>query len=203
MISVALCTFNGENYISQQLDSIFNQSMPVDEVVIFDDCSKDSTFAILKSFAAKYSQIRLFKNNNNIGFRMNFEKALAESKGDYIFFSDQDDIWAKDKVAITVDYLHKTGMYGVFSDGKLIDGNGKDLKHTLFSIQKLAPYIKSGLLNKYTFEVLCLKGNFVTGATLAITKAAKEYILPFRTSKYVLHDNWIALKLSAQHKLGY
>lgn len=203
MISVALCTYNGERYIKEQLDSIFSQSISVDEVVICDDCSTDSTCTILDEYVLRYSQIRLIKNGKNIGFRKNFEKALVECRGDYIFFSDQDDIWAKDKVAITVDYLHKTGMYGVFSNGKLIDGKGKDLNHTLFSIQQLAPYLKNGLLDKYTFEILCLKGNFVTGAALAITKAAKDFVLPFRTSKYVLHDNWIALKLSAQHKLGY
>ncbi len=109
----------------------------------------------------------------------------------------------KDKVALTVDFLKETGKYGVFSNGQLIDENGNIINHTLFSIQKLSPYIESGLLDKYAFEILCLKGNFVTGAALAITKNAKDCILPFRTTKHIFHDMWIALNLSSKHKLGY
>ena len=124
MISVALCTYNGEKYISQQLDSIFSQSMPVDEVVICDDYSEDATCNILEFYAARYPQIRLIKNEINLGFRKNFEKALTECQGDFIFFSDQDDIWDKDKVWICVSYLKETGKYGVYTNGLLIDHNG-------------------------------------------------------------------------------
>ena len=203
MISVALCTYNGEKYIRQQLDSILFQTIQVDEIVIHDDCSTDSTYEILSDYASRYPQILVRKNNQNIGFRKNFENVLKECQGDYLFFSDQDDVWAKDKVEMTIDYLKTSGMYGVFSDGQLIDENGNNINNTLFSVQKLAPYIKAGLLDKYTFEILCLKGNFVTGAALAITKSAKEYVFPFRTSKHLLHDMWIALKLSELCKLGY
>ncbi len=203
MISVILCTYNGEEYIRQQLDSILSQTKSVDEIIIHDDCSTDATYEIVLDYASRYSQIIVKRNESNIGFRKNFEKALIECQGDYIFFSDQDDVWAKNKVEETVDYLKKTGKYGVFSDGQLIDENGDNINFSLFSVQKLAPYIRAGLLEKYTFEILCLKGNFVTGAALTITKTAKEYILPFRTSQKILHDMWIALKLSELCKLGY
>lgn len=203
MISVALCTYNGEKYIRQQLDSILAQTMPVDEIVIHDDCSTDSTYRILNDYANRFPQIKVSRNDFNVGFVKNFENALVECQGDYIFFSDQDDIWMKDKVALTVNYLKKTGMFGAFSNGHLIDENGKKINCTLFSVQNLVPYIERGLLDRYIFEILCLKGNFVTGAALTITKSAKKLVLPFRTSKYILHDMWIGLSLSSKHKLGY
>ena len=203
MISVALCTYNGERYIRQQLDSILNQSMPVDEIVIHDDCSTDSTYEIISDYALRYPQITVWQNNSNLGFRKNFENALITCQGDFIFFSDQDDIWSKDKVAVTVSYLKSSGKYGVFSDGKLMDKDGIEMGINLFDIHKLSPYIHVGLLDRYVFELLCLKDNFVTGATLAITKAAKELVIPFRTSKYIYHDMWIALRLSSMDKFGF
>lgn len=202
MISVALCTYNGADFIQQQLDSIFTQTVPVDEVVICDDCSMDSTFTILKTYAVKYPQIRLIKNEINLGFRANFEKALIECQGDYIFFSDQDDIWSKDKVENTVSFLKESGMYGVYTDGILINEDNQRLGESLFSRIKLRPYIEHHLLEQNEFEILCLNGNHVTGATLAITKSAKDLVLPFRTSKILLHDMWMALRLSSINKLG-
>lgn len=204
MISVALCTYNGEKYLSQQLDSILSQTMPVDELVIVDDCSQDSTCNIVHEYLTRYPDIiKLYRNSFNLGSSKNFEKALKECQGDYIFFSDQDDVWREDKVEVTVSYLKKTNMLGVFSNGKLIDGNNNQMDgQTLFSILNLLPFIKSGFMDKCPFELLCLKRNFVTGAALTITKTAKEMVLPFRVSDYIIHDMWIALRLSESHKLG-
>lgn len=202
MISVALCTYNGDKFIREQLDSILAQSLPVDEIVVCDDCSNDSTCSILESYAKDFSQIRLIRNEYNVGFRKNFENALMICQGDYIFFSDQDDVWAEKKVEIMVDYLNASGMYGVYTDGRLINQSGDELGETLFSRLKLLPYIENNFLDEYEFEIACLNGNHVTGATLAITKSAKELIIPFRTTDLLLHDMWIALKLSSIHKLG-
>ena len=200
MISVALCTYNGEKYLRQQIDSILAQTMPVDEIVVHDDCSSDSTCDILKDYSRRFPQIRYKRNLSNLGFVMNFESALKECQGDYIFFSDQDDIWDKDKVKISVMYLIESDMYGAFSDGLLIDQNDRPIGETLFSKIHLLPLIKNGILDKYDFEVLCLIGNYVTGATMVITKSAKDFILPFDNRLY--HDVWVAIKLSAVHKLG-
>ncbi len=203
MISVALCTYNGEKYIAQQLDSILSQSMPVDEIIILDDCSHDSTCNILTNYTSKYAHIKVIRNDVNVGYRKNFERALVESTGDYIFFSDQDDVWNSEKVKTSVAYLEASGMLGAFTDAGLINHEGLSLGSSLFVHQNLIPYIEEGLLQRYMFEILCLKGNFVTGATLVVTREAKDVILPFRTSKGVAHDEWIALKLSSLHKLGF
>lgn len=94
MISVAMCTFNGEKYIKEQIESIINQSLVPDEIVICDDCSKDNTINIIKETLANWSgKANLIINEDNLGYRKNFEKAISLCNGDIIFLSDQDDVW--------------------------------------------------------------------------------------------------------------
>lgn len=200
MISVALCTYNGENFLCKQLDSILSQSMPVDEIVIRDDCSSDSTCIILDEYSKLYPQINYKRNTSNLGFIKNFESALEDCRGDYIFFSDQDDIWECDKVKISVQYLQESGKFGAFSNGKLIDQYDNFLGDTLFSRIQIDSLIDRGILDKYDFETLCLNGNYVTGATIVITKEAKDILIPFNHHLY--HDVWLSVKLSAMHKFG-
>ena len=77
MISVALCTYNGEKYLPEQLESILQQSMPVNELVVCDDRSSDSTLKILQEFAEKAPfPLRIFQNETNLGSTKNFEKCL-------------------------------------------------------------------------------------------------------------------------------
>lgn len=204
MISVALCTYNGEKYIRQQLDSILSQTMPVDEIVVADDCSSDTTPQIIDNYCQSYNGVfRLIKNKCNLGFRKNFEIAIANCNGDYIFLSDQDDIWHPDKVKKTISYLNRKKYYGIFTNANLIDGEGIELKGTLFDKLLFRQYIKEKHMYPNLYTTLCLSSNFVTGATMAITKEAKPFILPFKTSEGIYHDSYIAIKLSAISKLGY
>src|ERR1700744_3577317 len=93
LISVALCTYNGEKYIKEQLDSIINQTYTCIEVIIVDDGSTDSTYDIISDYALRDNRIKCFKNETNLGFNKNFEKAVSLTSGEYIAISDQDDIW--------------------------------------------------------------------------------------------------------------
>lgn len=204
MISVALCTYNGEKYIAEQLYSILHQTVPIDEIVIVDDCSNDNTVKIINNIYNNYSSIiKLFINDKNIGFIKNFEKAVSLCKGDYIFLSDQDDVWRKDKVERIINYMSVERCYGVFTDGKLIDGDGKELGSTLFKQLNFDQYIRNMSIYPDLFTTLCLSSNFVTGATMAITKEAIPLILPFQTSRHFYHDSYIAIKLSAKNKFRF
>ena len=96
--SVALCTYNGEKYLKEQLDSILSQEIPVDEIVICDDCSTDETTLIIKEYESQFPNVFcVFINAENLGYVRNFEKALSFCTGEIIFLCDQDDLWRKDK----------------------------------------------------------------------------------------------------------
>lgn len=88
-----MTTYNGEKYLHEQIDSILAQTIQNFELIICDDCSKDSTWDILSDYSQIDNRIQIFRNEENIGFKKNFEKALSLCQGDYIALSDQDDIW--------------------------------------------------------------------------------------------------------------
>ena len=97
-LSVAMCTYNGEKYIREQLMSIRNQTLRIDEIVICDDCSEDDTVEIIENLIRQYDlPVRLHVNTWNHGYRKNFEQAICRCSGDIIFLSDQDDIWLPTK----------------------------------------------------------------------------------------------------------
>lgn len=97
--SVIIATYNGERYIERQLDSILNQSERVEEVIIRDDCSTDTTVEKVQRFIDKYNLInwKLCKNKSNLGWRRNFSELISEASGDVIYLCDQDDEWLPDK----------------------------------------------------------------------------------------------------------
>ena len=105
LISIALCTYNGERFVREQLDSLVNQTYKNIEIIAVDDHSSDQTFAILENYKSKFKNIRTFQNNANLGFRKNFEKALRECTGEYIALSDQDDVWRLDKIAVQMNLI--------------------------------------------------------------------------------------------------
>jgi glycosyltransferase involved in cell wall biosynthesis len=99
-ISVAMGTYNGEEHIIEQLDSLAKQTVLPCELVVCDDCSKDKTVNILRYFAASAPfQVRIYVNESNLGFSDNFLKAASLCKGDWIAFCDQDDVWLPIKLA--------------------------------------------------------------------------------------------------------
>jgi len=101
-LSVALCTFNGEIFLKEQLDSILNQSINIDEIIVCDDQSTDNTKQILESYKKDNPDLfKIYYNEKNLRSNKNFEKAIKLTSGDYIFLSDQDDIWKENKVEET------------------------------------------------------------------------------------------------------
>lgn len=109
-ISIAMTTYNGADYLLEQLESLRTQSLMADEVIIVDDCSTDNTVELLDMYIQKYHLDNwvLIKNSSNIGWRKNFRKALQETTGDVVFLCDQDDIWNKDKISLMVKEFHKS-----------------------------------------------------------------------------------------------
>jgi hypothetical protein len=103
-VSVALATYNGEEFLSQQLQSIAEQRLQPYELVVTDDCSEDSTCGIVDAFAQEAPfPVRLHRNNTRLGYKSNFFRAIRLCRGDLIALSDQDDIWAPDKLVRAVE----------------------------------------------------------------------------------------------------
>lgn len=97
LISIAVTTYNGEKFLREQLDSLYNQSIKPDEIIVCDDCSIDNTITILEEYRQKYDLIYVV-NKKQLGVNKNFFQALSLCTGDYICICDQDDIWMPHKI---------------------------------------------------------------------------------------------------------
>ena len=97
-ISVAMCTYNGADFLPAQLESILAQSRKPDQIVVCDDGSTDETRALLQGFEKESPDVILLRfNKKNLGSIRNFEQAIQLCNGDIIALSDQDDVWRQDR----------------------------------------------------------------------------------------------------------
>jgi glycosyltransferase involved in cell wall biosynthesis len=114
-VSIVMCTYNGVPYLRRQLDSIINQTYPLFEIIIQDDCSTDSTVEILQEYAGKYPSIHVYQNEERKGHILNFFSATRRAAGEYIAFADQDDIWKPDKIEKMLECIGDNWMAVCFS----------------------------------------------------------------------------------------
>jgi glycosyltransferase involved in cell wall biosynthesis len=98
LVSIVLATYNGEAFLTKQLESLFNQSYSNIEIIAVDDGSKDNTVGILNDHASRHPNMKVFVNDVNLGFIKNFEKGCSLSSGDLIALCDQDDYWDENKI---------------------------------------------------------------------------------------------------------
>ncbi len=187
-ISVALCTFNGAQFVGQQLESILNQSRLPDELIICDDASTDDTIDIVGSIAAgRLSTIHIIQNEKRLGCVKNFEKAIKYTTGDIIFLSDQDDVWFKEKIFTMMSPFVESDEVGlVYSDAILTNTVLKPTGHTLFGCRK-----KMKLLEKRLPHQM-VRGVGINGCTMAFRSCLKDFVLPIFESEGWGHDHWIA-----------
>ncbi len=98
-VSIAMCTYNGQRFLAQQLQSFLDQTVQPDELVVCDDVSSDDSVAVVEAFAARAPfAVRVFRNPQNLGYIRNFEQAIAQCTGDLVFLCDQDDVWDPHKI---------------------------------------------------------------------------------------------------------
>ena len=109
--SVIMSVFNGSLYLNEQLDSIINQTLIPNEIIVINDCSNDQgkTEEIIDSYAKKYAYIKKINNKTNLGWRASFMKGCTMAQGEYIFFADQDDVWVKDKIEKMISSMEELG----------------------------------------------------------------------------------------------
>ena len=191
MISVCIATFNGAEYIEEQILSILDQLSKKDEIILVDDCSTDSTLKIIKRI--NDSRIKIYENKYNLGVASTFGRAMILAKGDIIFTADQDDIWYPNKVKSIVNLFNKDIFVTlVITDTNIIDGNNKVMAESYF---KKRGGFKVGLISN-------LIKNKYLGCTMAFKPEMRRFILPF-PDKIPSHDMWIGLMNSIYGEIRF
>lgn len=199
-ISIALCTYNGEKYLKDQLDSIAFQTRLPDELVVCDDRSRDRTAEIVEAFASAVRfPVSLTVNERTLGSSKNFEKAITLCQGDIIALCDQDDVWYPEKLRRLEEVFDVSPYVGaVFTDAQVVDERLNPIGYSLWQATGFGSWGQRRLVMGKAFDVL-LRRNVVTGSTMAFKKNFKELILPI-PENYV-HDAWIGILISAVAKL--
>ncbi|MGN1363293.1 MAG: glycosyltransferase family 2 protein [Methanobrevibacter sp.] len=195
MISIAMTTYNGAKYLQEQLDSILVQLEEDFELIICDDCSTDNSVEIIEKYIEKDSRIHFYKNEKNLGYVKNFEKAISLCKGDYIALSDQDDIWLPEHLTVLLEYLKKCNCSLVGGNALLVDSNNQDLNCKLINNNNLPVKTKD-------FNTMVLYRNVFQGTAILFEKDILTKALPFPDGmKY--HDWWLALVASEMKGINY
>lgn len=197
MISVAMSTYNGEKYIYQQLESIFNQTRQPDEVIICDDCSTDNTVAIINQYIKDNKlgyKCKLYINESNLGYINNFKKSMSLTTGNYIFLADQDDIYYENKYEVMCNYLNNKNVLVVNANYEMIDENSNMIKGIRFRATN-----RSNRINKMSFESFLYNSNY-PGFSMGIKRELLEEFLKLDFTDCYGHD--ILLNLLAIHLDG-
>jgi glycosyltransferase involved in cell wall biosynthesis len=182
-------------YIEEQLHSILNQSMPADEIVLVDDASSDDTLLrvrkMVDAFAVKGTSLRVYSNQDNLGYIKNFEKAVLLCKNQIIFLCDQDDVWHSNKIeTMLAGFDQRPELLLAYSDARIVDlklqSMGFNQSEALDVKRDELELIDSGR----SYQALLVR-NLVTGATVAFRKSLLAFATPFPSCW--IHDEWLAI----------
>lgn len=187
-ISIAMAVYNGETYVAEQIASIANQTVKPNEIIVCDDCSTDNSEMIIKNTCKEYALNLIYiRNNENIGFNRNFEKAVNHCSGDIIFISDQDDIWQINKIESIINVFYKhSKVQLVFHDSEVVDNQLKIIMSSFWKHLKYDGSIRS-LRHALFFE----NSNRVQGSAIAVRKSFAVKTIPF--PKTLVYDYWLGL----------
>ncbi len=192
LISVAVTTYNGSEFLREQLDSIYNQSYSNIEVIVTDDRSNDSTIKILDEYHQKYGLMYIV-NKTNLGFSKNFEKAISLCSGDFIALADQDDIWKEDKLEKLITHI---GNYSLIYSDAVLTNEKNEVIHTSFKNK----------CNDIAGDNCCFcdfifKKN-IYGCTMMFTKQLAQQALPI-PSECFQHDWWLPVVAHKMNGIKY
>jgi glycosyltransferase involved in cell wall biosynthesis len=192
LISVALCTFNGERHLREQLDSVLAQDWPHIEIIVMDDASTDGTPAILAGYAERDARIHYRRNEHNLGYHRNFEAAITRCQGRWIAPCDQDDIWLPGKLSTLAAELAPGRAVMAYGDSDLMDEQGRPLGQRL-----------SERMNRFSTEdpVAYWFANNVTGHAMLFERSLLEHALPFPANLF--HDWWLAYVAASAGRIHY
>lgn len=205
-VAVIMAAYNGEKFIAEQIDSILDNSFTDIELHICDDGSTDRTEQIASVYVDKYpDKIHYHKNEKNLGVIRNFLYGLIYADCPYYMFSDQDDVWEKDKILHTLDkmkseensHMAAEGReipIAVFGDAYMVDGELRSMNSTFQKLSNLTP-ADTGLPH-------VLVENAVIGCTLMINRCLRNKLQTV-PEQVRMHDHWIAIMAAALGRLVY
>jgi len=194
-IYILLATYNGEKYLKEQLDSLFEQTNKHATLWIHDDNSKDNTVSIIKEYQSKYpNKIEFLDDDISTGgAKENFTYLLnhIDDNYDYVMFCDQDDVWLEDKIEITlkkmmqVEDINSNKPVLIHTDLKVVDEKLNIISESMFKYQRL------NLDNQYKLNKIALE-NIITGCTVMLNKklVSMSKTIP---KEAIMHDWWIAI----------
>ena len=189
MISVAMAVYNGGKYLKQQIDTILPQLRDWDELVISYDASEDDTLDIIRSYEQQDHRIRVFTDPGH-GVIANFNNAITNSSGDYIFLSDQDDVWLEGKVERLLRCFREESPDLIIHNGVNTDENLEPVSGAFFDIYRIGDgKLKNIIKSRYS------------GCCMAFTKEMKKAILPIPVAAG--YDRWIATACEFLGKISY
>lgn len=208
-LSVVIAAYNGGPFIEEQLDSIYNQTLAVDELLIRDDGSKDNTVEVVQGWIEKHPDFnaRLIVGEENLGYIGNFAELLNQATGDWIFLCDQDDRWHLDKVEKMVAASKEVPTAKLIASSfEFMNQEGEVYHLPLnegWSNQNLIPWAveNPGGLNKVTKEQMLLH-NYFQGCAMMIRKELGEDY-DHRHDFHLPHDWFLALLASVSDDLWY
>lgn len=201
-IGVALCTYNGERFLQEQLDSILAQTRRPDLLLIQDDGSRDRTLPILHAYASRTPfPVEIVRNSANVGFVRNFEQIILKCKAEIVVLCDQDDYWRHDKLELIEEFFASDEKASVvFSDAEMVDEDRIPLGYGLLEALSVsameAAFVRSG-----NFLPVLLRRNIAAGATIALRALRAQRSLPIPDGAY--HDEWIVLLAAVFGELRY
>ncbi len=183
---ILLCTYNGERYLRELLDSILGQEEVEVEICAADDCSTDKTQDILKEYSEKYPCVSFSVNKENRGFTYNFLDlffSVKEKQFDYIAFADQDDVWLPRKL---ISGINKISEVGETKNGCLYCSNLILVDEKLEKIGMLEDETVLSKTNKHTY----LFENIATGCTMVMDHKFYQHAAKYCPQDINLHDYW-------------
>ncbi len=198
LISVVMCTFNGEKFLNEQLNSIEHQSLLPGEMIVCDDHSSDRTITLIEDFADRVEfPVRLVRNESRLGVGGNFSQAMALATGEFLAFTDQDDIWLPNRLERQLNLMRRYPTVGVnFGNAQIINESSVQTGDRLWEHVRFST--ETERIRASEFLPVLLRHTVLTGATLMIRRELVAQINP--VPSLWLHDAWIGLYACA---LGY
>jgi glycosyltransferase involved in cell wall biosynthesis len=196
-ISIALCTYNGLPFLSEQLKSIAGQTILPLELIVLDDASTDLTVQEICEFSKQAPfTVTLYENKERLGPIQNFSQAINACQGHYIALCDQDDFWLPNRLELTFQAMkvaeEKFGSHVpllVHTDLAVVDAAGKSIAPSFMNLSRIRHCAEKPLSK-------LIAQNFVTGNTILINRPLAKAALPI-PAEAAMHDWWLALVAAA------